>query len=74
MDWVEDRELLYGLTYEEAVDDLMSCLDMPHDCLYSFNELADILAEHFEVPQAKIRGAATFGLADLKAEREELSD
>jgi len=69
MDWVENPDSLFALTYEEAIDDLMSCLDNKNDCKYTFNQLVEVLAEHFDVHESRLRGAATFGLADLKAER-----
>ena len=67
MDWVENPDSLFALTYEDALDDLMSCLDNPNDCIYSYNEMLDILAEHLDTTQHRLNRAATFGLAELKA-------
>jgi hypothetical protein len=66
MEWVRNPESLELLTYEQGIDDLMSCLDNSNDCIYGFNQLVEILAEHWDMSTARLIGAATFGLADLK--------
>ena len=70
MDWVEDREALEKLTYKQAIDDLMSALDIPHDCIYTVGEMIDVLSRHWNMSGSKLLGAATFGLADLQDEKE----
>lgn len=69
MDWVENSESLEALTHEQAIDDLMSLLDNPNDCEYNMGECLDVLSRHWHISGNKLLGQATFGLADIKAER-----
>jgi hypothetical protein len=69
MDWIENMESLEALTHEQALDDLMSCLDNPRDCEYTMDELLDVLALKFGMTGSRLLGRATFGLARLKAEK-----
>jgi hypothetical protein len=70
MDWVENSESLERLTHEQAIDDLMSVLDNPMDCEYRMGELLDVLSRHWNISGQKLLGQATFGLSDMKSERE----
>jgi len=69
MDWMENKDSLEVLTYDQAVNDIASVLDLPHDCIYTVGELVDVAAMHFEVTGSRILGSATFRLGNLKAAR-----
>ena len=69
MDWVENSKSLDSLTYEQAIDDLMSVLDNPRDCEYNMGELLDVLSRHWNISGSKLLGRATFKLSDIKSEK-----
>ena len=70
MDWMENSASLRDLTHKQAIDDLMSALDNPHDCIYTMGELLEALSRHWNINGNKLLGQATFGLANIRLEKE----